>query len=133
MLPATHLYLGERGRGVVRQPADPLASVSVVERVASVGRRQAEVPARLHRRHVLQAERKLSSLRRAFDSRSAIRRRGRTETRRKRTGTLGKVNGWVGSEKIMNGERRRNSLDGGVGMSRPTALCENRKKTKLRF
>ena len=27
----THLYLGERGRGVVRQSADPLAGVSVVE------------------------------------------------------------------------------------------------------
>ena len=48
--------------------------------------------------------------------------------RRKRTRTLKWVNGWVGSEKIMNGERRRNSLVGGVGMSPPTALCENRKK-----
>ena len=68
MFPATHLYLGERGRGVVRQPAHPLAGVSVVERVASVGRRQAEVPARLHRRHVLQAERKYSSFRRMFEA-----------------------------------------------------------------
>ena len=30
-LQPTHLYLGERGRGVVRQSADPLAGVSVVE------------------------------------------------------------------------------------------------------
>ena len=34
-------------------PADPVPGVPVVEAVAAVGRRQAEVPARLHAGHVL--------------------------------------------------------------------------------
>ena len=48
-----YLNLGEGGRGVVGETADPLAGVSVVEGVTSVGRGQAQVPAGLHGWHVL--------------------------------------------------------------------------------
>ncbi len=39
------------------QPANPLTGVAVVEGVAAIGGRQAQVPASLHRRNILKFER----------------------------------------------------------------------------
>ncbi len=52
----TNLYLRECGGRVVRQPADPVPGVSVVERVAAVRGGQAQVSASLHGGNILNAE-----------------------------------------------------------------------------
>ena len=49
----THLNLCQRDGRVMRKAADALAGVAVVERVAAVGGRQAQVAAGLHRWNVL--------------------------------------------------------------------------------
>ena len=52
------LNLSECGGGVVRQPANPLTGVSVVERVTSVGGVQTQVTARLFSRNILRGEKR---------------------------------------------------------------------------
>lgn len=55
-LDAAYLYLGQGRRRVVGEPADPLASVAVVEGVAPVGSREAQVSAGLHGGDILHSK-----------------------------------------------------------------------------
>lgn len=48
-----YLYVGQRGSGVMAEPADQLAGVTVIVRVASVRRVQAQFAAVVQRAHVL--------------------------------------------------------------------------------